>query len=60
LGLGKLELDILLKNIEKVFSGRKIFKKTMTLLVDGVELEFSLFGVDRFIEGLKKQIQPLL
>ncbi len=58
LGLGNLEFDIELKDIEKVSTGRKILKKTMILLVDGVELGFSLFGVDGFIEGLTRQMQP--
>ena len=52
LGLGSLEFNIALKNIQKVSTGRKILKKTMILLVDNVELEFSLFGVDRFIKVL--------
>ena len=55
LGLGNLEFDIALKDIQKVSTGRKILKKTMILLVDGVELEFSLFGVDGFIKVLKRQ-----
>jgi hypothetical protein len=57
LGLGDLEFDIALKEIEKVSVGRKIFKKTMILLVDGVEIEFSIFGVGGFIEALTRQIQ---
>lgn len=36
LGLGDLEFDIALKEIEKVSVGRKIFKQTMILLVDGM------------------------
>ena len=55
LGLGNLEFDIALKDIQKVSTGRKILKKTMILLVDGVELEFSLFGVDGFIKVLTRQ-----
>ena len=55
LGLGNLEFDIALKDIQKVSTGRKIFKKTMILLVDDVELEFSLFGVDGFIKSLTMQ-----
>ena len=55
LGLGNLEFDITLQDIQKVSTGRKIFKKTMILLVDGVELEFSLFGVDGFIKVLTRQ-----
>ena len=55
LGLGNLEFDIALKDIQKVSTGRKILKKTMILLVDGVELEFSLFGVEGFIKVLKRQ-----
>lgn len=58
LGLNILEFDIELKIIEKVFIGRKILKKTMILLVDGVQLEFSLFGVNEFIERLTRQMQP--
>ena len=54
LGLGNLEFDIALKDIQKVSTGRKILKKTMILLVDGVELEFSLFGVDGFIKVLAR------
>ena len=57
LGLGNLEFDIALKEIEKVSTARKILKKTIILIVDGVELEFSLFGVDGFIEGLVRQMQ---
>ena len=57
LGLGNLAFDIELKDIEKISTGRKIFKKTMMLLVDGVELEFSLFGVDGFIKGLTRQMR---
>ena len=55
LGLGNLEFDIALKDIQKVSTGRKILKKTMILLVDGVELEFSLFGVNGFIKVLTRQ-----
>jgi len=55
LGLGNLEFDITLKDIQKVSTGRKILKKTMILLVDGMELEFSLFGVDGFIKVLTRQ-----
>ena len=55
LGLGNLEFDIALKDIQKVSTGRKILKKTMILLVGGVELEFSLFGVDGFIKILTRQ-----
>lgn len=58
LGLGNLEFDIALKDIEKVSTGRKILKKTMILLYDGVELEFSLFGVGGFTEVLTRQMQP--
>ncbi len=57
-GLGNLEFDIELKDIEEVSADRKILKKTMILLVDGVRLEFSLFGVDGFVEGLTRQMQP--
>lgn len=55
LGLGNLEFDIALKDIQKVSTGRRILIKTMILLVDGVELEFSLFGVDGFIKVLTSQ-----
>jgi len=55
LGLGNLEFDIALKDIQKLSTGRKVLKKTMILLVDGVELEFSLFGVDGFIKSLTMQ-----
>ena len=55
LGLGNLEFDIALKDIQKISTGRRILIKTMILLVDGVELEFSLFGVDEFIKVLTSQ-----
>ena len=56
LQLGNLEFDIAFKDIQKVSTGRKIFKKTMIILVDGVELEFSLFGVDGFIKVLTRYL----
>jgi len=56
LGLGNLEFDIALKDIQKVSTGRKMLIKTMILLVDGVELEFSLFGVNEFIKVLTSQL----
>jgi len=54
-GLGNLEFDIALKDIQKVSTSRKIFKKTIILVVDDTELEFSIFGVDGFIKALTRQ-----
>ena len=55
LGLGNLEFDIALKDIQKISTGRKGLVKTMILLVDGVKLEFSLWGVSGFIKVLTRQ-----
>ena len=49
-----VQFSLDLKDIISVETGKKLFKKTVIFNTNKGRFEFSLFGVNKFISGLKK------
>ena len=58
-GLGNLEFDIPLKDISQVTTGRKGLVKTFILWVAETRLEFTVWGINKFIEAIMNQKQGM-
>ena len=46
-------LEIILKDVQKISTGRKMLKKTMIISAHDFDYEFSIFFVDSFIEKIE-------
>ncbi|MCD6365999.1 MAG: hypothetical protein J7L46_00515, partial [Bacteroidales bacterium] len=56
IGTGQLEFEIMLKDIEKISTGKRVLKKTLVVHTDEGEYEFSIFFINSFREQIVKQI----